>query len=113
MRKLLEHTAKCRIGLVLIIGIVWQLAVDKAAGQTDPIGELSSGIWMGAVDTTKVKTKGIWHRSAFRYAAEEHLLTHDEGAVLEIDFVGTGLVLRLSGHAVPSYGQANLGDLSR
>jgi hypothetical protein len=111
MGKLLVHTAKCRIGLLLIIGIVWHPAVGQAAGQTDSIGGLSSSIWIPAVDTTKVKTKGIWRRTAFRYAAEEHLLTHDEGAVLEIDFVGTGLVLRLSGHAVPSYGQANLGFL--
>ena len=66
MRKLLEHTAKCRIGLVLIIGIVWQPAVDKAAGQTDPIGGLSSGIWMPAVDTTKVKTKGIWQQDSLQ-----------------------------------------------
>ncbi len=111
MRKLLGNTTKCRIGLILIIGIMWQPAMEKAAGQTDPNGGLSNGIWMPAVDTTKVKTKGIWQRTTFRYAAQEHLLTHDEGAVLEIDFVGTGLVLRLSGHAVPSFGRMNLGVL--
>jgi hypothetical protein len=109
--KSLVYTAKCRIGLLLFVGVVWQLALDQTAAQTDLIGDLYCGTWIPAVDTTKVKTKGIWRRTAFRYAAEEHLLTHDKDAVLEIDFVGTGLVLRLSGHAVPSYGQANLGIL--
>lgn len=105
------RNAKYRIGLLLIIGVVWQSIVNHATGQTIPFETISGGVWISAMDTTKVKARGTWRKTAFRYAAEEHLLTHDEDAVLKIDFVGTGLVLRLSGHAVPSYGNANLGVL--
>lgn len=105
------RNAKRWLGLLLIIGVSWGPSVDFAAAQTNPFEGLSSGIWMTTKDSTKVKAKGEWSRAVFRYAAIEHLLTHDEDAVLEFDFVGTGLVLRLGGHDVPSYEPANLGVL--
>ena len=99
--------ARYGLGLVLVYWIIGQ----PGAGNADPFQGLSNGLWIPATDTTKVQSSGSWHRTAFRYGAAAHLLTQDEGAALDVGFSGTGLVLRLGGHAVPSYGSPNLGIL--
>jgi hypothetical protein len=101
------------IRLFLMIGMAWLPVLDHASGQVNPFSAYSGGIWIPATDTAWVKTNGTWLRSksGFRYAAEEHLMTKEDDALLYMDFEGKGLVLRLSGHPVPSYQPPNLGVL--
>ncbi len=104
---------RSRIRLFLMIGMAWLPVLDYAFGQANPFSDFSGGIWIPATDTARVKTSRTWLRSksGFRYAAEEHLMTNEEDALLHMDFEGRGLVLRLSGHPVPSYQPPNLGVL--
>ena len=81
---------------------------DSVAG---PFAGLSAGTWIAATDTAAVHREGEWRQAAFRYASHEHLFTHEEGAALEMEVSGTGLILRLGAHPVPSYGGPHLGDL--
>lgn len=94
-----------------MIGIIWLPVLDHTFGQANPFSAFSEGTWIPATDTARVKTSGSWLRSksGFRYTAEDHLMTKEEDAFLHMDFEGKGLVLRLSGHPVPSYQPPNLG----
>lgn len=104
---------RSRIRLFLMMGMAWLPVLDHASGQANPFSAFSECLWIPASDTTRVKTSGTWLRSksGFRYTAEEHLTTNEEDALLHMDFEGKGLVLRLSGHPVPSYQPPNLGVL--
>jgi hypothetical protein len=71
----------------------------------------SAAVWLPAIDSTKVRTSGTWEATAFRHKAVEHLWTEEPSATVEVNFRGSGLVLKLGGHAVPAYGEPNLGNL--
>jgi hypothetical protein len=69
--------------------------------------------WIAATDEARVKRTGAWTATEFRRASSPHLLTAEEGAVLELSFSGTGVVLSLDAHGL-SYarlGLENLGSL--
>ena len=102
---------RSRIGIYLMIGMAGLPVMDRAFGQATPFSSFTGGVWIPATDTARVKTSGTWFRSTsgFRYVANDHLMTKEENALLQMDFEGKGLVLRLSGHPVPSYQPPNLG----
>jgi hypothetical protein len=76
-------------------------------------GSLPAQTWIAATDPAAVKRTGAWVASEFRRASSGHLLTTQDGAALEVAFMGAGIVLSLDAHGV-SYahlGLENLGSL--
>ena len=65
-----------------------------------------------ATDKAKVKSKGKWSTSRFRFAAKAALQTNEDNASLTFQFKGRGIAARLGGHNVPAYGKPNLGRLA-
>jgi len=64
-----------------------------------------------AVNSGKVQRSGIWSKDVSnRYAYPEHLYTDNNGASLEVQFQGTGLVLVLEAHNNTSYSWDGQGD---
>jgi len=76
-----------------------------------PQGQILGENWISATDTEIVKQTGTWRKTAFRYAASDHLQTTEAGASLEFTFAGTGLSIRFGMHAVPAYGSPNAGTV--
>ena len=52
--------------------------------------------WISALNQEIVKRRGDWREDRFRYAAASHLHTTSDGAVLELDFEGSGVSVRLA-----------------
>ncbi len=75
-------------------------------------GLAESPAWIAATDISRVKQIGDWQKTSFRYAHTSHLQTSSPDAVLEVEFEGTGIAIRLANNAVPAYGIPNLGRLA-
>jgi len=69
-------------------------------------------VWTSATDPARVAREGQWAETSFRYADRGHLWTEANSAALVFGFAGRGLAVRLGQHAVPAFGQPNLGDLA-
>jgi hypothetical protein len=67
---------------------------------------------VSVLDAKHVLRTGNWNTDSFRYAATSHLHSTEDKALLEYQFEGTGISVRLGGHNVPSYGPPNLGSIA-
>ena len=67
--------------------------------------------WIPVMDTTQVRRSENWMERRFRNSETNCLATYEDGAELNIEFKGTGLILCLGGNSVPAYGSPNLGKL--
>jgi len=99
-----SHRTRATLFSSVIVACVCVYALQAEANE--PLdGSIS------AFDERRVTRKGKWTATSFRNAAQRHLHTTESGASLKCRFVGTGVVIRLAGHAVPAYGSPNLGRI--
>lgn len=101
----------CRHRLATALTVAAALCAPFAHAAPNPFAGLSTGVWIPATDTTRVRAGSSWWATAFRYPPRAHLAAFDDGAALELDFEGSGLAIRLAAHATSSYGRPNLGRL--
>jgi hypothetical protein len=93
--------------LSVSIGGITALASDQIPGRFTG----KEQCYAAAIDSNLVSRYGAWAESGFRYGANSHLLTAEDGASLEYSFTGTGLVILLDNHHTPEYAEPNLGRL--
>ncbi|MDO8541953.1 MAG: hypothetical protein Q7S40_16065 [Opitutaceae bacterium] len=67
--------------------------------------------WIPANDSVAVQRTGAWTWTGHRYAADQALVTSEDGAALEVEFSGAALVLCLDTLTPPNYGRPELGRL--
>ncbi|HIF32290.1 MAG TPA: carboxypeptidase regulatory-like domain-containing protein [Planctomycetaceae bacterium] len=103
-----SHMGHRRVTIVAFCLVA--ITCGGAAGQET--ARPSNPQWIPAADESSVQRIGLWREDRFRYAAAAHLTTQAVAAALECKFRGTGIILRLSDHAVPAYGVPNHGSLA-